>query len=82
MLKASTQIQRSRDGQKQREEVTRQDSILGMHTRDTIGEFEPVYPFFFIVQTRPTLQLINQALFEVLLAQDMKLAFPLEVKKK
>ena len=46
MLKASTQIQRSRDGQKQREEVTRQDSILGMHTRGTIGEFEPVYPSF------------------------------------
>ena len=46
MLKASTQIQGRRDGQKQREEVIRQDSILGMHTRRTIGEFEPVYPSF------------------------------------
>ena len=46
MLKASTQIQRRHDGQKQREELTRQDSILGMHIRGTIGEFEPVYPSF------------------------------------
>jgi hypothetical protein len=46
MLKALTQIQRRGDGQKKREEVTRQDSILGMHTRGTIGEFEPVYPSF------------------------------------
>ena len=46
MLKASTQIHRRRDGQKQREEVTRQDSFLGMHTRGTIGEFEPVYSSF------------------------------------
>ena len=46
MSKVSTKIQRMRDGLKQREEVTRQDSIFGMHTRGTIGEFEPVYPSF------------------------------------
>ena len=46
MSKVSTQIQRMRDGLKQREEVTRQDSIFGMHTRGTIREFEPVYPSF------------------------------------
>ena len=46
MSKVSTQIQRMRDGLKQREEVIRQDSIFGMHTMGTIGEFEPVYPYF------------------------------------
>ena len=38
--------------------------------------------FFFIAQTQPTLQLINQALLQVLLAQDMKFSFPFEAKKK
>ena len=50
---ASTQIKRRCDGQKQREEITKQDPIRGMHTRGTIGKFEYVYHFF----SQPKLEL-------------------------
>jgi hypothetical protein len=61
-------------GKKQRKEVTKQIQSLEFTLGGTLGNLS-LYNFLFTAQTQPTLQPINKALLEVLLAQDMMLSY-------